>query len=104
MIIRTMTALALSLAMTAAYAQGTAPFDTSKDTVTATGGNTSATLTAGNVLGFQLLPASGYCDWHANMQPPITASTGAVLLVSSGATPFTYTTGTITASIYGLAQ
>ena len=61
-------------------------------------------LTAANVLGFQLLPASGYCDWHANMQPPIAASTGAVLLVSSGATPFTYTTGTITASIYGLAQ
>lgn len=60
-------------------------------------------LTAANVLGFQLLPASGFCDWTAT-NIPIAASTGAVVLVSSGANPFTYTTGVITASIFGLAQ
>lgn len=60
-------------------------------------------LTAGNVLAFQLLPASGFCDWTAT-NIPIAASTGAVVLVSSAVTPFTYTTGTITAAIYGLAQ
>lgn len=60
-------------------------------------------LTAANVLAFQILPASGYCDWAA-ANVPIAASTGAVVLVSSAATPFTYTTGTVTASIYGLAQ
>lgn len=60
-------------------------------------------LTAGNVLGFQLLPASGYCDW-SDPSVAVTASTGAVVLVSSAATPFTYTTGTITAAIYGVAQ
>lgn len=60
-------------------------------------------LTAANVLAFQLLPASGFCDWSAT-SIPIAASTGAVVLISSAATPFTYTTGVITASIYGLAQ
>lgn len=60
-------------------------------------------LTAGNVLAFQQLPASSYCDWTAT-NIPIAASTGAVVLLSSAATPFTYTTGTITGSIYGLAQ
>ncbi len=60
-------------------------------------------LTAANVLGFQFLPASGFCDWTAT-NVPIAASTGAVVLVTSAATPFTYTTGTITAAIYGLAQ
>lgn len=62
-------------------------------------------LTAANVLKFQLLPASGYCDWQANsVDPPIAASVGAVFLVSSGSTPYTYTTGIITASMEGLAQ
>jgi len=61
-------------------------------------------LTAANVLAFQLLPASGWCDWHAGAQPPITASAGAVVLLSSASSPYTYTTGTITGSIYGLAQ
>ena len=61
-------------------------------------------LTPGSVLAFQLLPASGYCDWGARDVPPIAASTGAVVLLSSAATPFSYTTGTITGSIYGLAQ
>lgn len=60
-------------------------------------------LTAANVLAFQILPASGYCDWTATALA-ITASAGAVVLVSSAATPYTYTTGTVTASIYGLAQ
>lgn len=60
-------------------------------------------LTAANVLAFQLLPASGYCDWMAT-NAPIAASAGAVVLISSAATPFTYTTGVITAAIYGLAQ
>jgi hypothetical protein len=60
-------------------------------------------LTAANVLAFQLLPASGYCDWTAT-NAPIAASAGAVVLISSAATPFTYTTGVITASVYGLAQ
>jgi hypothetical protein len=60
-------------------------------------------LTAANVLAFQRLPASTYCDWNAT-NIPIAASTGAVVLVSSAVTPFTYTTGTITAAIYGLAQ
>lgn len=60
-------------------------------------------LTAGLVLAFQLLPASGYCDWTAS-NAPIVASAGAVVLISSATTPFTYTTGVITAAIYGLAQ
>jgi hypothetical protein len=60
-------------------------------------------LTAASVLAFQLLPAAGFCDWTAT-NIPIAASTGVVVLVSSAATPFTYTTGTITAAIYGLAQ
>lgn len=59
-------------------------------------------LTAANVLAFQLLPASGYCDLRSN--PPIAASTGAVVLLTSASTPYTYTTGTITGGIYGLAQ
>ena len=60
-------------------------------------------LTPANVLAFQLLPASGYCDL-AKTNKPIAASVGAVVLLSSASTPFTYTTGTITGSIYGLAQ
>jgi hypothetical protein len=60
-------------------------------------------LTAANVLAFQLLPASGYCDVERD-NVPVAASTGAVVLLSSASTPFTYTTGAITGSIYGLAQ
>lgn len=59
-------------------------------------------LTAGLVLDFQLLPASGYCDVPES--PPVLASVGAVVLITSAATPFTYTTGVITAAIKGLAQ
>jgi len=60
-------------------------------------------LTAANVLAFQLLPASGWCDVDRSALP-IAASTGAVVLLSSATTPFTYTTGVITGSIYGVAQ
>jgi len=60
-------------------------------------------LTAANVLAFQSLPAGGFADWTASNNP-IGASIGAVVLLSSAADPFTYTTGTITGSIYGLAQ
>jgi hypothetical protein len=56
-------------------------------------------LTAANVLAFQSLPANGWAD--INRLPPIAASVGAVVLISSAANPFTYTTGVITAAIYG---
>lgn len=61
-------------------------------------------LTAGLVLGFQALPAQpGYCDFDSRALP-VAASAGAVVLLTSAVTPYTYTTGTITGSIYGLAQ
>jgi hypothetical protein len=59
-------------------------------------------LTAANVLAFVLLPANGYCDFDHTMQP-LSASTGAVVLLTSAANPFTYTTGVITGSITGVA-
>lgn len=70
----------------------------------ATTAPSAGVLTAASVLGFQLLPANGYCDWGARGVPPIAASAGVVLLLSSAATPFTYTTGVIAGSVYGLAQ
>lgn len=60
-------------------------------------------LTAGLVLDFQLFPANGYCDVDHTLQP-VAASVGAVVLLTSAATPFTYTTGAITGSIHGVAQ
>lgn len=59
-------------------------------------------LTAANVLAFQSFPSNGWCDWTATSNA-ITASIGAVVLVTSAATPFTYTTGVVTAAIYGVA-
>ena len=60
-------------------------------------------LTAANVLWFQSLPANGSCDFTAAGVPPIPAGTGAVVLITSASTPYTYTTGVITAAIAGLA-
>lgn len=59
-------------------------------------------LTAASVLDFQAIPASGYCDFDLSTHP-INASTGVVVLLSSAATPYTYTTGAITGSIAGSA-
>jgi hypothetical protein len=61
------------------------------------------TLTANLVLGCAALPASGTGYLNFAPGPPLRASIGAVALVSSGANCVTYTTGTITADIFGSA-
>lgn len=68
----------------------------------ATSAPATGALTAAAILAFQLLPPNGYCDWSES-HVPIAASSGAVVLLSSAANPYTYTSG-ITGSIYGLAQ
>ena len=69
----------------------------------ATAAPSPGALTPADVLWFQDLPASGYADWSAS-PAAIAASIGAVVLISSAATPFTYTTGVVTGAICGMAQ
>lgn len=105
------TSLVLKNAPTTALTGGVFYFHGENATATAgycvlyngTAAPSTGALTAANVLAFQLLPANSYCDWIAR-GPPITASAGAVVLLTSAANPYTYTTGAITGSIYGLAQ
>jgi hypothetical protein len=60
-------------------------------------------LTANLILGCVALPASssGYLNYAPG--PPLRASIGAVVLITSAANCATYTTGVITADIFGLA-
>jgi hypothetical protein len=60
-------------------------------------------LTAANVLGCVAIAASSSAGINYAPGPPAFMSTGAVVLVSSGANCFTYTTGVITADIFGSA-
>lgn len=53
-----------------------------------------------NVLDFCVLPASGQCSINSKPGPPTAYSAGVVALISSGANPFTYTTGTVTAAVH----
>lgn len=61
--------------------------------------NSGASVTP---LAFAALPASGTCVLGSGV--PMSFLTGIVFLVSSNSSPFTFTSGTITAGIYGLAQ
>lgn len=63
----------------------------------------SGALTAANVLAFCYLPANGWADINRE-RLPIPGTSGIVVLLSSAADPFTYTTGLITGSIYGVAK
>jgi len=60
-------------------------------------------LSAGLVLTFEYLPPSGYADLDYSTRP-IAGSAGIVILLTSAATPFTYTTGSITGAIAGVAS
>lgn len=60
-------------------------------------------LTAGLVLGCSPLPASGSGSLAVNGSPPSVLSLGIVILISSAANCGTYTTGVITADVFGRA-
>lgn len=55
-------------------------------------------------LAFAVLPASGQCSINYAPGPPAAFSTGITFLVSSNASPYTFTSGVITAGMSGLAQ
>jgi len=67
---------------------------------------TAAPTTGSSVtpLAWSYLPASGQCSISTLGGPPAYFSTGIVFLVSSNASPFTFTSGTITAAISGMVQ
>lgn len=80
--------------------------------VTATAGwliivNQTTVPTTGALTGvvdFCYLPANGQCGINSKPGPPTAYSTGLVALISSAASPLTYTTGTVTAVIHGEVQ
>jgi hypothetical protein len=67
---------------------------------------TSAPSTGAAVtpLLFAVLPANGSCSLGVDSGIPSVFSTGITFLVSSNASPFTFTSGTITAAISGKVQ
>lgn len=55
-------------------------------------------------LEFAVLPASGQCSIGTDAGIPSVFSTGITFLVSSNASPYIFTSGTITAAIWGKVQ
>lgn len=53
---------------------------------------------------FATIPANGTCSISTLGGPPAVFSAGIVFLVSSNASPFTFTSGAITAAISGMVQ
>lgn len=69
--------------------------------------NATAAPTTGSAvtpLIFAALPANGTCSISTLGGPPAVFSTGIVFLVSSNASPYTFTSGTITAGISGMVM
>ena len=67
---------------------------------------TSAPTTGSAVtpLDFAVLPANGQCSFNYRPGPTVTYGTGITFLVSSNSSPFTFTSGVITAAIHGDVQ
>lgn len=63
-----------------------------------------ATGSITNVIDFCVLPANGQCSINSKPGPPTKYLNGIVALITSAASPFTYTTGTVTAAIHAEAQ